>query len=518
MAAAVNARNGMVASAHELSSSCGVNILSKGGNVVDAAIATSAALCVVQNNSCGLGGDTFAILKLGGKIMEINGSGRAAKAATIDFYEGKGRSSIPQRGPLSCITVPGLVHAWGELLKYATMDLSELIAPAIAYAEDGVSLNAKYVESIKASADSLGSCEGWRELFLPDGKVPEVGSVLKQKDLANSLRMIANEGTQTFYKGELAEKIVRGVKEEGGLIYSEDLENHTSNWKKPLSTIYRGVKIYETSPNSQAATVLLWLNMLENYDLGRVSNKQDSLQEILVATSLKAYEERAKYIGDPSFFPLPPEFISKKFAEQVSGVPPTARSGMQSETIGDTTYFAVGDREGNTVSMIQSNYNGFGSGVMPKGTGLVLHNRGSYFSLDRSHHNSLAPGKRTFHTLCASIGEQDDVTLFALGTMGGDIQPQVHVQLLTKILDFNAELQEAIDAPRWIIPGTIYERPSTIFYEKGLKPSRSVPKQLKVMQFEGLSSLAGHAQAVYFSNEGLSGAADPRCGGAAKGF
>ncbi|MHB2037014.1 MAG: gamma-glutamyltransferase, partial [Nitrososphaerales archaeon] len=325
MASAVKARNGMVASAHELSSSCGVNILSNGGNVVDAAIATSAALCVVQNNSCGLGGDTFALLKLGGKVMEINGSGRAAKAATIDFYERVGCSSIPQRGPLSCITVPGLVHAWGELVKYATMDLSELLAPAIAFAENGVSLNAKYVESIKASVGSLGSYDGWRELFLPGGKVPEVGSVLKQKDIANSLRMIANEGTQTFYKGELAEKIVRGVKEAGGLIDFEDLESHTSNWKKPLSTSYRGVKIYETSPNSQAATVLLWMNMLESYDLGRVSNEQERLQEILVATCLKAYEERAKYIGDPSFFPFPSEFISKKYAERVSGLPSRER-------------------------------------------------------------------------------------------------------------------------------------------------------------------------------------------------
>ena len=516
--ATVKARNGMVASAHELSSSCGASILSKGGSVVDAAIATSAALCVVQNNSCGLGGDTFVLLKLGGKIMEINGSGRAAKAATIDFYEKERCSSIPERGPLSCITVPGLVHAWGELMKYATMDLSELLAPAISYAENGVSLNAKYVESIRASVDSLGTYEGWRALFLPSGKVPEVGFVLKQKDLANSLRMIVNEGTQTFYKGELAGKIVRGVKELGGLIVSEDLASHASNWMKPLFTTYRGVKIYETSPNSQAATVLLWMNMLESYDLSTDSTEPGKLQEILVATCLKAYEERAKYIGDPSFFPLPPEFISKKFAEQVSGVPSTAHGRIQSDIVGDTTYFAVGDREGNAVSLIQSNYNGFGSGVVPKGTGLVLHNRGSYFSLDRLHHNSLAPGKRTFHTLCASMGERDDETLFALGTMGGDIQPQVQVQLLTKILDFKTDLQEAIDAPRWIIPGTIYEQPSNIFYERGLTPSKGIPGQLKVVQFEGLSSMTGHAQAVYFSKEDLLGAADPRCGGAAKGF
>jgi gamma-glutamyltranspeptidase/glutathione hydrolase len=358
----------MVASAHELASTCGATILSKGGNVIDAAIATSAALCVVQNNSCGLGGDAFALIKFDGKVVEINGSGRAAKAATIDFFESRGYTTIPEKGPLSCITVPGLVHACGELLRYASMDLPDLLAPAIEYAEKGVPLNAKYVESISASIDSLGSYAGWRNLFMPDGRVPEPGFVLKQRDLARSLKMIASEGTPTFYEGELAERIARGVEEEGGLLDFTDLKDHTSTWKTPISTDYRGTKIYENSPNSQAATVLLWLNMLEKYDLGKMSNNQDDVQELLVRTCLKAYEERAKWIADPSFVPFPSEFIMKEHAMEVLASPErSSEMGRESKGDGDTTYFAVGDREGNCVSMIQSNYMGFGSGIVPRG-------------------------------------------------------------------------------------------------------------------------------------------------------
>ena len=240
-------------------------------------------------------------------------------------------------------------------------------------------------------------------------------------------------------------------------------------WNTPISTDYRGTKIYETSPNSQAATVPLWLNMLENYGSCQTFKQSgEKVQDILVSTCLKAYEERAKYIGDPSFFPFPLEFISKEYAAKVLGATDPARGSERTvESGGDTTYFAVVNRDGDCVSMIQSNYNGFGSGVVPRGTGLVMHNRGSYFSLERSHHNSLSPGKRTFHTLCASIGEGNEDTMFALGTMGGDVQPQVQVQLLVKFLDFEEELQKAINAPRWIIPGTIYERLSRHLFRIG---------------------------------------------------
>jgi gamma-glutamyltranspeptidase len=511
---AARADHGIVASAHEIASSCGTNILSSGGNVIDAAIATSAALCVVQNNSCGLGGDTFVIFKLGDKVRELNGSGRAGKRATIDLYEKQGWSAIPSTGPLACITVPGLVSAWGELSQYANMELKELLAPAIALAEKGFPLDARYVESIKHSSSSLARFSGWRSIFIPEEDVPLPGYILVQKDLSVSLRTIAEEGTCTFYDGTLSEKIVRGIEEEGGLIESEDLRNHSSNWVNPLSVDYRGVTIYETSPNSQAATVLLWMNMVENFDLAKLKSDQNSIHNILVDSCLRAYEERARWIGDPSRIQLPQSFLSKDYAKNLLELPLSRARPKESSSneVGDTTYFSVGDREGNCVSMIQSNYNGFGSGVVPRGTGIVLHNRGSYFTLNRSHHNSLFPDKRTFHTLCACLGERNGRTLFSLGTMGGDIQPQIHVQLLTKILDFKNDLQEAVSAPRWFIPGTIYEPLEIIFYEaSSMMPNTT--SGLKHSHLEGLTSHAGHAQAILFQEVGLSGAADPRCAG-----
>lgn len=512
---ALRARKGMVASAHSLASSCGTKVLSSGGNVIDAAIATSAVLCVVQNNSCGLGGDAFAIIKIGDRVLELNGSGRAARQATIDYYENMGYATIPSTGPLACITVPGLVHAWGEMLQYATLELSDLLDQAITLAQEGFALNPKYVESIRTSANILGQFPGWRELFMPGGAVPSVGFRLKQKELASALSSIAREGTETFYDGELSEKIVRGARQDGALIDEEDFREHTSNWSIPLSTDYRGTRIYETSPNSQAATVLLWLNMLERHNF----NAKDSLLRIMVDCCVKAYGQRAKWISDPTFSPLPVEFTSKSFAEDIFESEPHSEEslGHVSEN-GDTTYFAIGDRDGDCVSMIQSNYGGFGSGVVPKNTGLVLHNRGCYFTLDKSHHNALAPRKRTFHTLCASLGERDGKTAFAIGTMGGDIQPQVHVQLMTKILDLKKDPQEAVSSPRWFIPGSIYESLKTIFYETSSFGSEKNLNGLKRIQISGLTSAAGHAQAIVFESDRLLGGADPRCDGVVSGY
>jgi gamma-glutamyltranspeptidase/glutathione hydrolase len=516
---ATRADHGIVASAHEIASNCGADILSSGGNVIDAAIATSAVLCVVQNNSCGLGGDAFVIFKLGDKVRELNGSGRAGKRATIDLYEELGYSAIPTSGPFACITVPGLASAWGELLRYSGMELKELLKPAIALAEKGFPLDEKYVESIKNSSSSLGRFAGWKSIFTQQGDVPSLGFVLIQKDLASSLRTISEEGTDTFYDGRLSEKIVRGIEEEGGLIESEDLRSHTTNLVNPISVDYHGVTIYETSPNSQAPTVLLWMNMIEKFDLGGIKSDQKSVQKILIDTCLRAYGERAKWIGDPSWIQLPQGFLSKYYANNLLELPlPSARAQERSSKGGgDTTYFSVGDREGNCVSMIQSNYNGFGSGVVPRGTGIVLHNRGSYFTLSRSHHNSLFPGKRTFHTLCACLGERNGRTLFSLGTMGGDIQPQIHVQLLSKILDFKTELQEAVSGPRWFIPGTIYEPPESIFYEDSTTATETTTG-LKQNCLNGLTSQSGHAQAILFEESGLLGAADPRCAGAVASY
>ncbi len=520
---------GLVASSHQLASFWGAKILSEGGNVVDAAITTSAVLCVTQNNFCGLGGDLFSLVKFGGKIFNINGSGRASENATIKFYrDEKGLESIPSRGPLAALTVPGIVHAWGELhSRFATIELKKLLEPAISYAENGVPLTINYVNSIRDAVPLIGKFSGWSEIFLPNNSVPSVGTLFKQRDLASSLREIANDGTSELYQGKLSERIVKGIAELGGLLTKEDFAKHTSTWCEPLKTDYRGTTVYETAPNSQAATMLLWLNMLEEYDISKLEADSPKMFEILLDTCLRAYEERAKYITDPAFLELPREFTSKEFAAKVlSRNIRGSASRDASKDPGDTTYFAVGSSNGDSLSVIQSNYMGFGSGLVPKGTGIVIHNRGCYFTLDERHHNALKPGKRTFHTLCASLGERKSgKTLFSLGSMGGDIQPQVHALLMTRILDLNMDPQIAIDYPRWIIPFTIYERPSTVYLEPGLEglvpAARKIAESagLSLETYKTLSSIAGHAQAICFGEDGtLAGGADPRGDGAAVGY
>ena len=519
----VMVNKGLVASSHELASFWGAKTLSDGGNVVDAAITTSAVLAVVQNNLCGIGGDLFTLMKVDGKeIRGLNGSGRAGERATVDFYRERNISEIPRRGPESAITVPGIVDSWRELSAYATMELADLLKPAIHYAENGFPITDKYSDSIRITNNYLGQYKGWKSLFVPNGTAPEAGFVLKQKDLASSLKEIAQDGPESFYRGHLMERITKGLADEGSVLTENDFRKHSSTWDKPLKTNYRGVDVYETYPNSQGATVPLWLNMLENFNMDGIKHNSPELLDLYLDTGMKAYAERNSHITDPAYHDLPADFSSKKYAEKVlnSGFSADA-SAEYSGMDGDTTYFSVADSEGNAMSVIQSNYMGFGSGVVPTGTGFSMQNRGSYFSLDEKHHNSLVPGKRTFHTLCASIGEEDGETRFVLGTMGGDIQPQIHLQLISSILDYNLDVQAAIDNPRWAFPGTIYENPSKLQMEPDLVEMLG-DYRYRALNNEILgtySSATGHAQAIYLDgNRSLWGAADPRGDGAAAGF
>ena len=367
---AVIVKNGIVASSHELASFWGAEMLRRGGNVADAAITTSAMLCVVQNNLCGLGGDLFALIKCGdSKVRGVNASGRAGRNATIDFYRSRGYKEIPKRGPLAAPTVPGIVDGWREIAnKCSSMELKELLKPAIEYAESGHPVTQKYVDSIRATKEFLGELGGWSGIFVPDGNVPTPGTTFKQKDLSSTLRKIAEEGAETYYTGPLMEKIVSGIKEAGGILDEEDFEKHTTTWDDPIKTNYRGVDIYETAPNSQGAAAIPWLNMLENYNLKSEFPHLKDLLRIYLKTGLKAYEERARHIMDPAFGRLPEDFASKKYAKKIlSSTTNAPRRISRITSAGDTTYFAVADWEGNCASVIQSNYMGFGSGLVPRG-------------------------------------------------------------------------------------------------------------------------------------------------------
>lgn len=507
-------RKGVVSSSSLQSSLAGAKVLENGGNVADAAIATSAVLCVTQNNLCGLGGDLFTLVRIDGKpIKDINGSGRASHNATIDYFRGKGLEKLPFRGEDAALTVPGIVDSWKTINHdYGTMELKDLLAPAIRLAREGFPITHNYHHSIEMSSKHLGQY-GWKDLFTPGGKVPYVGSLFKQKELGDTLQTIATEGPDSYYRGNLADRIVKGLEGTGSVLDSDDFRKHSTTVREPLKTQYHGHDIYETRPNSQAATASLWLNL---YDImtedGNGSDEEKFVKAI--RSGLVAYEQRAKHITDPEYHDLPEGWGTRDFAEKIlSGSDMNKSYKGAVEDPGDTTYFNLADGEGNSLSVIQSNYAGFGSGITPKGTGFILQNRGSYFSLNPEHHNALVPEKRTFHTLCAAMVEKDGEFQFSAGTMGGDIQPQVHFQLITALVDDGMDPQLALDKPRWAFPHTIYENPGDMIVESSLYDTlsaySSIPLRLK--KIEDKSSQTGHAQLVQRNRFGVvAGGSDPR--------
>ena len=520
----VMVRNAAVTSSHQLASYHGSRTLDKGGNIFDALIATSSVLTVVQNNLNGLGGDLFALVRgKDGKIRDLNGSGRSSENASIEAFWEKGVRRIPERGPLAAITVPGIVEAWREInSKYGTMEISELLRPAIDIAENGYPLTGKYVNSIKATSRVLGNQKGWTSLFMPGGKAPEPGEMFRQKHLAATLREIAEEGPESFYKGQLMERIVKGIQENDGILDEEDFRKHYSDWREPLKASYRGVDIYNTYPNSQGATVNLWVNMLNGYDGDLMSQNEEKTLPVFLETGLKAYMARSRYITDPEYHDLPQGFSTPSFAQKILEEPlENWKSEPGNEDKGDTTYFCLADAEGNSASVIQSNFMGFGSGLSPTDSGFILQNRGSYFSLNRDHHNSLEPHKRTFHTLLATMGITDGELSFVSGTMGGDIQPQVNIQMINRLVDRRMDVQDVLDYPRWAFYGTIYEKPSSLSVEHSLMDTiRGVDTgSLPVKEIPDLTSQTGHAQAIVLGKKGgIYAGADPRGDGAAVGF
>lgn len=507
-------KKGVVSSSSLQSSLAGARVLENGGNVADAAIATSAVLCVTQNNLCGLGGDLFTIVRIDGKpIKDINGSGRASHNATIDYFKGKGLDNLPFRGEDAALTVPGIVGAWETINKnYGTMEIKDLLAPAIKLATEGFPVTHNYHHSIEVSRKYLGEY-GWGDLFTPGGKVPEVGSIFKQKELGETLGLIASEGPDSYYRGYLADRIVRGLDGTGSVLDSEDFRNHSTTVRDPLKTQYHGYDIYETRPNSQAATAALWLNLYDIMSEDGVASDEDKFVKS-IRSGLVAYEQRAKHVTDPEYHDLPEGWGTRAFAEKIlneADLSVTYTGDVKDP--GDTTYFNLADGDGNSLSVIQSNYAGFGTGITPKGTGFILQNRGSYFSLDPEHHNALVPGKRTFHTLCAAMGEKDGEFQFSAGTMGGDIQPQIHFQLITALVDDEMDPQYALDKPRWAFPHTIYEKPGDMIVESSLYDTlatySTIPLNLK--RIDDFSSQTGHAQLVQRNKYGVvAGGSDPR--------
>jgi gamma-glutamyltranspeptidase/glutathione hydrolase len=447
------ATNGMVATSHPLAAQIGLDVLKKGGNAVDAAIATSAAMGLMEPTSCGIGGDLFAIVwdAKTQKLYGLNASGRAPHKASIQWFKDNGHTEIPTQGPLSW-SVPGCVDGWDQLRqRFGTMTFKELLEPSIRYAEDGVAVPeviAGYWRSAERYRDP-----GIRQTILVGGRAPRAGEVFKNPRLANSYRLIADHGRDAFYIGEIAKEVIALSDKVGGLFTLKDLAEHTSEWIEPVKATYRGYDVWELPPPGQGIAALQMLNILESYDLKSLGPTSPDYWHLFVEAKKLAFADRAKYYADPLFSKVPTaELISKPYAEErrkrinmakaMTDVP----AGDDKLGQADTIYLCVVDKNRNCVSLIQSNYMGFGSGLAAGGFG--IQNRGCLFALDETHANKLEPGKRPFHTIIPAMVTKDGKPFFVLGVMGGDMQPQGHVQVLINMIDFGMKVQAAGEAPR----------------------------------------------------------------------
>lgn len=452
----VYSKNGMVATSQPLAAQAGLEILKQGGNAVDAAIATAACLTVVEPTSNGIGSDAFALVWMNGELHGLNASGPAPQKLSIDAVKERGHETIPTHG-LTPVTVPGAPAAWVECSRrFGQLPFKDVLAPAIKHAEEGYPLSPVLAKFWQRAYQSFKekltdeAFQNWFATFAPDGRAPQAGELWQSQDHARSLRAIADTHGEAFYKGELADAIDAFSKQHDGFIRKEDLMNYQPEWVDPISVNYHGYDVWEIPPNGQGLIALLGLNILD----GLTFNEKDSVDTYhkqIEALKL-AFADGQKYITEASHMSASLEgLLSKAYAEK-------RRSAISEQALqpepgeppkGGTVYLAAADADGNMVSFIQSNYMGFGSGIVVPGTGIALQNRGHNFSIDPSHDNCLAPGKRTYHTIIPGFLTKDGEAVGPFGVMGGFMQPQGHMQVLMNTIDFHLNPQAALDAPRW---------------------------------------------------------------------
>lgn len=451
----VIASNGMAATSQPLATQVALDILKQGGNAIDAAIGANATLAVVEPTGCGIGGDLFAVVwhQESRKLYGLNASGRSPRSLAPEYFEEKGLKNIPSHGPLP-VTVPGCVDGWFELhSRFGKIEMTKILDPAVDYAENGFPVTELIAFYMEQSAPVLEGFPGFRETFMARGRMPEKGEIFRNPRLANTLKKIGREGRDLFYKGDMARTIADYIKDQGGFLSYDDLATHTSEWVEPVSTRYRGYDVWELPPNGQGIAVLQMLNLLEGFDIAAMGFGSTDYIHILTETKKVVFEDRARYYADPDFSRVPVEkLISKDYAAERRKLldPDRAASRYAPGDLshGETVYLTVADKWGNMVSLIQSNYRGMGSGMTPGDLGFVLQDRGELFSLERGHANAYASGKRPFHTIIPGFVTRDGEPVMSFGVMGGDMQPQGHVQVLVNIIDFGMNLQEAGDAPR----------------------------------------------------------------------
>ncbi|ABG03271.1 gamma-glutamyltransferase 2. Threonine peptidase. MEROPS family T03 [Rubrobacter xylanophilus DSM 9941] len=445
---------GAVSCEHPLAAVEGLRVLDEGGTAADACVAMAACLAVVAPMTTGMGGDAFLLFYEAGsgRVIGANGSGRAPRGATIEGLRARGVKEMPERGGLS-VTVPGAVRLWEDAARrLGKLPLGRLLEPARRYAEEGFPVTEVVSRYWEVAAELLGSREASARCFLPGGRAPRPGEVFRQPDLARTLALVAESGSEAFYGGEVARSIARAVQEDGGYLSEEDLAAHETTWVEPISTGYRGLEVHEIPPPGQGIAALEMLNILEGFDMGSLDPSGAERIHLEVEAKKLAFRDLFGKVGDPEFAAVPvEELLSKDYAARLREEISPERAAVPSvgPALGsDTTYLCAVDAGGNGCSFINSLYMGFGSGVVADGTGVCLQNRGRSFRLVEGHPNALAPGKRPMHTIIPGLVTRDGALWAVFGVMGGPMQPQGHAQLLSNLIDHRMEPQEAVDHPR----------------------------------------------------------------------
>ena len=518
----VLARNGMVATSQPLASAAGLRVLLDGGNAVDAAVAAAAVLNVVEPMMCGIGGDLFALYYEAATdtLHGLNATGRAGSRASADDLRGRGLERMPGSGPL-VVTVPGALDGWDELAtRFGTRPLGGLLAPAIAYAEDGFPVSEIIAAQWKSAEAKLRRHPAAAANYLVDGeRAPRHGEVFRSPDLARTFRRIADEGPEVFYRGEIADRIHDFLEAEGGFVTREDLAAHDSDWVAPISTTFRGVEVFQVPPNSQGFVALEMLNLLEGFDLAALGHNSAAYLHHLVEAKKLAFADRDAYLADPEHMRAPLEtLLSKEYAEarrgEISGDRAAREVAPGLTDDGDTIYLTVVDKDRNAVSLIYSLFGSFGSGLVVPGTGIALQNRGTGYSLEPGHPNELAPGKRALHTNMPGMAFRDGRPWITYGVMGGDMQPQGHTQVLLNRIEFGMHVQKAGEMPRF------RHGSDGVGLESGID---SDTRQALIRMGHGVKTRFGayggyQAIEIDWENGVLLGGSDPRKDGAAVGY
>ena len=530
----VLARNGIIATSQPLASAAGLAVLQQGGNAIDAAVTAAAVLSVVEPTMNGIGGDLFALVydPKTKSVRALNASGRAPAAATVEEFKRRNLQSIPNRGELS-VSVPGVVDGWQELLsKHGTITLEKALQPAIRYARDGYAVSEIIAYQWKDQESTLARDPAAASTFLIDGKAPATGDVFKNPKLAASLEQIAKGGRDAFYKGAIAKAIADDMQRRKGLITVADLAAHRSDWTEPISTNYRGYDVLEFPPNTQGVTALEMLNILEGYDLKALGHNSAAYLHLLVEAKKIAFADRDAWLADPATTPADAlkKMLSKQYAADrrkeinreraardykplaIGGSSPAGEERPVAR--GDTIYLTAADKDGNVVSLIQSIFESFGAGIVAGDTGITLHNRGSLFTLREGHPNVVAPGKRPFHTLVPAMVMKDGRPWLSFGVMGGDMQPQGHVQVLLNLIEFGMNVQEAGEAPRF------RHSAQNLMIESGITPEARFGLDARGHRLTSAVGSFGGFQGILFDHRTgvMMGGSDPRKDGLAIGW